>query len=240
MDADISTLAGRPLGDEWPVRFHIAFVFEVPLGPLEAQLPDGLSAMEPVPGVGLLSVIHARYAPGTLGRPSFDEIVCSALVAPDLSVDMPPPRLTFYVLRVASNDATFVAHKIEALKMPVFHVPSLRAELDEDRLGTRVRDDDGEVMRLRYRSAAPHFAEKSFPGQYFADPVGPLHIGAWRWRGRLAEQQRRARGVATLGAGHPFFARAGLRRSDPSAYLQQVSAPDEVVRMWTYEPWSAR
>lgn len=235
MTDDVSALGGRPLGDEWPIRFHIGFVFEVPLAPLEAQLPSGVSAVEPVPGVGLLSVIHARYEDGTLGQPSFDEIVCSALVAPDLSLDMPPPRLTFYVLRVASNDGRFVAHKIEALEMPVFHTPSLRAELDADRLGTRVWDDDGEILRMRYQSDGPRFAEKSFCGQYFADPGSERVHGVWRWRGELAEQQRRLRGAATLHE-HPFFARAGLSRTDPIAWLQQVSAPAETVRMWTYVP----
>lgn len=234
MTDDVSTLGGRPLGDEWPIRFHIGFVFEVPVAPLEAQLPDGVSAVEPVPGMGLLSVIHARYEAGTLGEPGFDEIVCSALVAPDLSVEMPPPRLTFCVLRVASNSARFVEHKIEALKMPVFHTPSLQAELDPDRLGTRVWDEDGDIFSMRYLSDAPRFETKSFCGQYFADPEERVH-GVWRWRGELAEQQRRLRGAATLHA-HPFFARAGLKRTDPVAWLQQVSAPEETVRMWTYVP----
>ncbi|MCB9676325.1 MAG: hypothetical protein H6737_14475 [Alphaproteobacteria bacterium] len=229
-------LGGRPLGDEWNIAFHVSFTFEVPASLVEPVLPAGVEAMETVPGRALLNVIHARYEPGTLGEPaSFDEVVCSVLAQPDLSVDMPAPRLTLAVLDVLSNSEAFVAHKVPALRMPVRFDPGLASEVDADGLGTRVWNDDGPLFRLRC-TGVPRFRSKAFFGQYFACVDGRLHHSVWSWWGELHETQRERRQAGEVHA-HPFFARIGLGALEArDCWLQQVSAPGGSVHMRTFQP----
>ncbi|MEZ4323415.1 MAG: hypothetical protein R3F61_38475 [Myxococcota bacterium] len=229
-------LGGRPLGDEWSIAFHISFTFEVPASLVEPVLPTGVEPMEPVPGRVLLNLIHARYVPGTLGEPDpFDEVVCSVLAQPDLSVDMPAPRLTLAVLDVLSNSEAFVAHKVPALRMPVRHDPTLASEVDPDRLGTRVWNAEGPLFRLRC-TGAPKFRYKEFFGQYFAATDGHLHHSVWSWWGTLHETQRQRRQAGEVHP-HPFFAGLGLGGLDArDCWLQQVSAPEGEVHMRTFQP----
>ncbi len=233
------TLGGRPAGDDWRIERHVAFTLEVPAPPLEARLPAGVSPVRPVPGMALLQLIVARYGAGTLGSPEpFDEVVCAALVEPDLSLDMPLPRLTLHVFDVLSNSARFVAHKVPALKMPVHHAPSLEVHHDADAYAVRVADAQGPMFELGSPDAAG-FKHKAFVGQYFAQHEGALQHSVWAWEGTLFETQRRRGGHVAL-ADHPWLASwevgslERLRRAP--CFMRQHSEPSLPVAMRTYAP----
>ncbi len=227
------SLGGLAFADLWNIDFHCAFLFEVPVGPAEALLPEDLEAVEAAPGLALMSLIHAHYTPENRGGPEpFDEIVCSILVHPDLSLDMPTPRLTLGVLDVWSNSQAFVEYKTGALGMPVHYHPSLRSEIAEDRLSTKVWDHDGPIFEMGLGKIEPNFHEESFYGQYFAQPEQDLNQGPWRWSGRLTEHQRPREASSTLHS-HPFFPESVLRGS-LRCNMQQLSEPGATVNMRTY------
>jgi len=240
-------LAGRAFAAEWPILFHIGFSFEVPTRRIAGLLPAGVEAVEPLPGVALLNLLHARHAPSSMGgaRP-YDEVVASILVQPDLSLSMPLPRLTLYVLKVLSNSKSFVDYKVPALKMPVHYEPSLGSELRADRMGCEVRDARGPIFSLASTSPSPVFKERAFTGQYFAQPEpqhvrprgsleGGVHHGVWRWAGPLFETQKAERADYTLHA-HPLFDELGLGEIGASrCFMQQVGRPGARVHMWTYQ-----
>lgn len=231
------SLAGRAFDRQWDIDFHISFTFEVPLAGVLGALPPGVVPMEPVPELALLNVIHARYVPGTLGESAmFDEVVCSVVVQPDLSLDMPTPRQTLCVLDVLSNSQSFVRTKIPTLRMPVRYEPSLRASVAEDRLGTEVSDDHGPIFALRCGESAPRYKDRAFCGQYFAPCDGSRFHGVWRWWGSIHESQRHRRGGGQLHP-HPLFTRHGVPiDAARDCYLQQVSQPQAQVHMKTYAP----
>lgn len=236
--AAADTLAGRPLGLEWDLGFQISFTFEVPLERVASVVPAGVELVEPVPGRALLNLIHARYAPGTLDEPEpFDEIVCSLIAQPDLSVPMPTPRQTLFVLDVASDSAAFVEYKVPALRMPVRHDPSLRAEPAPDGRGTTVSDGRGPLFSLVCGEASPRYKARSLFGQYFAQTDDALHHGVWSWWGAMHESQRHRRGRSELNVEHPRWAELGLSRiSARDCFMQQVTRPGEGAHMRTYAP----
>lgn len=227
-------LGGQPFADLWNIDFHCAFLFEVDRGRAEAHLTEELEAVEVAPGLALMSVIHARYAPENRGGPDpFDEIVCSVLVHPDLSLDMPRPRLTLGVLDVWSNSQAFVEYKTGALGMPVHYHPTLRSEIAEDRRGTAVSDQHGPIFEMGLGEIAPRFREETFYGQYFAKPHEHINQGPWRWSGRLTEHQRPAEAATRLHP-HSFFPSGLVGERSPRCNMQQLSQPNEIVHMRTY------
>lgn len=229
-------LGGLTRSDDWFISDHLAFTFELPLATVEALVPPAVSPIRPAPGLALVQLIHARYAAGTLGEPTpFDEVVCAALVEPDLSLDMPLPKVTLHVLDVLSNSARFVAHKVPALKMPVHHAPTMRGVFDADGRGSKVEDERGPLLELRCPDAS-RFKPKSFCGQYFARHDGALHHGVWAWQGSLFESQRARRDIGIVHA-HPWLGDLGLEalRGAP-CFMRQLREPGQAVRMRTYAP----
>ncbi|MCA9618558.1 MAG: hypothetical protein KC731_06045 [Myxococcales bacterium] len=234
MPAFPDRLGGLSRGDDWSIVDHLAFTFELPLAQVEALLPAQVSPVRPAPGLGLVQLIHARYPAGTLGEPEpFDEVVCAALVEPDLSLDMPLPKVTLHVVDVLSNSARFVAHKVPALKMPVHHAPSLRGAFDADGLGSKVEDERGPLLELRCPDAS-RFKPKSFCGQYFALHEGTLHHSVWAWQGSLFESQRARRDTGVVHA-HPWLAGLGLEAlTRAPCFMRQLREPGQPVSMRTY------
>ena len=227
-------LGGMAFADLWNIDFHSAFLFEVDINRAEALLPDDLEAVEAAPDLALMSLIHAHYTPQNRGGPEpFDELVCSILVHPDLSLDMPTPRLTLGILKVWSNSEAFVTYKTKALGMPVTYHPTIRSSIATDRLSTRVEDEDGPIFELGLGQIEPSFREDAFYGQYFAQPGADLNHGPWRWSGKLTEHQR-PREAHTLLHDHPFLPSGLWGGRGPRCNMQQLSAPGEIVNMRTY------
>src|SRR5262245_6173105 len=91
-------MGDRRCVSEWHIRQMCHFVYEVPAQVVAPLLPAGLSAVEPRPGVALLSVGYVDWLPGNNeGRwPAFLELTIMVLVHPDLSLEMPTPRYSYY------------------------------------------------------------------------------------------------------------------------------------------------
>jgi hypothetical protein len=229
-------LGGLARGDDWTITDHLAFTFEVPLDDVEALLPPGVMAVQPAPGLGLAQIIHARYAAGTLGeRDPFDEVVCSILVEPDLSLPMPLPKVTLYVVDVLSNSLRFVEHKRPALEMPVHHAPTLEGGFSEDGRACWLRDGDGPLLELGCPDAR-QFKPRAMYGQYFARRHEQVHHSVWAWRGSLFESQRSAPDTGRV-HDHPWLRSLGLAAiADAPCYMRQLREPGCRVVMRTYAP----
>lgn len=229
-----SPLGGLAFADLWNIDFHCAFLFEVDRGKAEMCLCEELEAVEAAPGLALMSVIHAHYTPHNRGGPSpFDEIVCSILVHPDLSLDMPTPRLTLGVLDVWSNSQGFVEYKTKALGMPVHYHPTLRSEIAADRHSSNVANEIGPIFEMGLGTIEPRFHDETFYGQDFAKPDGDIYQGPWRWSGRLTEHQRPRESQTKLHP-HSFFPSGLVGECSPRCNMQQLSEPNEIVNMRTY------
>ena len=96
--------------EEWAFDYDIFFFIEVPTASIKHKLPRLIKPVEPRPGISLIGFGLHRFIPGNLdGKlPALAEVNCSIVVQPNLSLKMPIPRFSFYVLYVASSNADFI------------------------------------------------------------------------------------------------------------------------------------
>jgi hypothetical protein len=187
-----ATCAGTELLLDWTVDRHIFVTLEVDLAAAEARVHPRLDVVEVRPGVALLSVGTLRYTPGHFGRPdspAFDEFMAAIHVAPDLSLDMPVPKMTFYATRVLSNSQDFIDSERRTIFTPSDYTPSLRVEYSADGLCNRVHDDRGPIMAIDTDASGLDYAHAEIWGQHFTDTEG-LQLGVWEWDGPKVDVMR--------------------------------------------------
>ena len=216
----------RRLLIEWSINRHLFYTFEVDLEEAERIVPEALAIVEPRPGVALLSVGVLRYEPGSFGAgtPTFLELVGAVHVAPDLSITMPMPAMTFSSFSVLSDSTAFVAQEAHTLYTPARHVPSLTLELTDDQLGGRVADEHGPILEMPSAHPEPRWVAKEMWGQHFTNTRGLQH-GIWQWDGRLFEHQKQLPGWRLHP--HPFWAGIDVSRVR-RVYRTMVQEPGTV------------
>lgn len=240
---DVQEIDGMDLIIDWDLKQQFAFIFEVPTDKIEACIPKeaGVRPMEARPGVGLLFLGYNDYNPGNLingePQPAFLEITRFFWVQPDLSVDMPIPRFTFFVDRIASNNHSFIKQEIELLHLPTYETPSLRVETNEDKKEARAFDDQGPIQDLINTHPAPTYIEDSFYGQYYTMQGDHLWFGVFYWSGIACVHQSGGPGGGIHT--HPFLTEKPVHL-DPSdvgtCYMQMIAAYDSPMVQRFYRP----
>lgn len=192
----------------WRHRHMMAFVYEVDTSAVEPLLPPGIHPVEARPGVSMLFVSMNDYMPtgnfiDGVELPAFQEVTRCVVVQPDLSIKMPIPRFTFFVLQIGSNHQGFIQQEKDWLHLPTTYSPSLRTETNATGTEIWVRDDDGPIQHLRNTHPTPVFRNESFFGQYYTAEQGRLYFGVWSWRAIACIHQRQ--GDAGGIFAHPFL-----------------------------------
>lgn len=185
MNDRFNSVDGRDLLLTWRIDRHIFVTFEVDTDAAEPLLPEPLTVVEVRPGVSLFSIGLLRYEPGHFGKPDspqFDEVVCAVHVAPDLSTDMPMPKMNFFATRVYASSEDFVAQEDWTIYTPVSHAPSLRVEYAHQGLSAAAFDDDGPIFSIDNSHLRPTFAHAEMWGQHYTNTKGLQH-GVWEWDG---------------------------------------------------------
>jgi hypothetical protein len=217
---------GTPLVIDWHLRRHLFFTFEVPTDAVEHLLPRELSCVEVKPGLSLLSVGVLAYHGGHFGDPTsppFHEIVCVVHVPPDLSVQMPVPRFSFFAVTVYSDSAGFVEQEARTIYTPTELVPSLRCDWSPDCTGVVVSDDRGPIVTLENSHPSPVYTPTEFHGQHYTLGGGRLLRGIFNWTGVRFEHMQRG-GKSKLHP-HPFWKSLDVRRVG-GTYTQMMAPPD--------------
>ena len=235
------SIEDMPLIIDWDLRQQMAFVFEVPTREVEPTLPAGLQPFEARPGVSLVFLGFNDYNPGNQiygqAQPAFCEVTRFVMVHPDLAIDMPIPRFTFFVHRIGSNNETFIRQEIEKLHLPSWHSPTLRVESSEDHLSAIARDRDGIVQTYHNTNPRVVWRDEEFYGQYYTVQDGQLWFGVWYWSGEAFIHQRR--GEAGGSEEHPFLTESQPRWPAASArrpYMQVISKFDAPAVQIFFQP----
>lgn len=238
---DTNRVEDMELVIHWTLRHQMGFIYEVDLATIQALLPRGIQPVEARPGVGLLFLGYNDYQPGNLiggqSQGRFHEVTRTVLVQPDLSIRMPIPRFTFYLLRIGSENKAFVDQEIRMLHLPSYWSASLRGEANADGTEVRLLDEHGMIHHIKNTHPAPIYRNDSFFGQYYTVEDGKLYFGVWSWRGIACVHQRSgdAGGIFE----HPF-----LTEVEPSlaagsvgrAYLQVFTRPGDLSEQRFYAP----
>lgn len=185
-------VGARPLVIKWRVTQHIMMIFEAPLEDLERITPAPLVPVEVKPGIGLVYLAALHFEDGHFGPDSvgFDEAVFVVAVAPDLSMEMPTPRFSFFAFNVYTDSPDFVAYEAKNIHTPAQVRPGFQVRFRDDGLGVEVRDDSGPIAVMNNTHPAPSFRRKEMWGQHFNDTRGGvLHSGPWHWEGALFEHE---------------------------------------------------
>ena len=239
---DIQSIDGMKLIIDWDLRHQMAFVFEIDTELATTLIPrgSGLQPYEARPGVSLIFLGYNDYNPGNViygeKQPAFIEITRVLMVQPDLSVDMPIPRFTFLMHRIASNNPAFVKQEREVLRLNSYYSPSMRSELDEARTSVLIRDADGPMRELNNTHPRPVFRKDQFWGQYFTVQDNKLYFGVFYWAGRVCVHQRRGDAGGELA--HPYL--SGVDPTLPpgamrNSYMQLLGTYGEPLVQRFYE-----
>jgi hypothetical protein len=240
---DVQQVEDMKLIIDWDLCQQMAFIFEVPTTEVERRLPEGsgLIPLEARPGAALMLLGYNHYNSGNWiadsGQPSFVEITRLFLVQPDLAINMPIPRFTFFVDRIGSNNRMFVDQEISMLHVPSYYSPSLEVDVDQVTLCARARDDQGMIQEYINTHPKPIYAPDSFFGQYYTVQDDRMYFGVWYWAGEICVHQ--SMGYAGGIFEHPFL--NGINNSlRPDSvkrpYMQIITQYDAPLVQRFYQP----
>ncbi len=238
---NIDLIEDMPLIIDWNIRHQLAFVFEINTAIIRSLLPKGIEPFEARPGVGLMFLGYNDYYPGNLingiEQPRFDEVTRFFMVQPDLSIDMPMPRFTFFVHRIGSNNQNFIDQEISRLHLPSFYAEDLIVETHSDKTGGMARTAGGPIQEWKNTNPDPRYYEDSFYGQYFTLQNNELWFGVWFWAGDVCTHQHPGDGGRIFH--HPFL--DDLEKTiQPehvgNSYMQLITAFDKPLVQRFFEP----
>jgi hypothetical protein len=237
----LDQIEDMPLVIEWNLRHQMGFVFEVPTDGVLKSLPEGILPVEARPGVSMMFLGYNDYLPGNTisgeSQPEFVEITRFFVVQPDLSVDMPLPRFTFFVDRIGSNNPVFVQQEKALLHLPTYLNTTMKVETNEARTNAIAIDDRGPIQSLINTHPAPMYRKDNFYGQYYTLDGDELWFGTFYWSGRACIHQRS--GDAGGIHDHPFLTESRSQISPNSVgetYLQLIATFDQPLVQRFYRP----
>jgi hypothetical protein len=222
--SELDHIGKHPLTLHWRVTKQLLFLWETDLDAMAPLVPASLECVEVRPGRGLVALEVLRYATGHF-RPDyreFLEIVFTAAVQPDLSIDMPVPRYCMYAISVYSDSPEFCDQEHRLLHTPTELIPNLRCEFSDDDTRCDVFDGDQPIAHIRNTNAQlGAYERKTMYGQYYTNTQGLEH-GLWRWDGHVSEHMK----PGDWGSFHPhrFWKGLDLGRVR-SCYRQMLKQP---------------
>ncbi|MGH8547600.1 MAG: hypothetical protein ACRERU_03150 [Methylococcales bacterium] len=201
--------------------------------------------MEARPGVSLMQLGYNDYKPGNIiygeEQSAFVELTRTIVVQPNLAIDMPMPRFTFFMHRVMSNNEAFMRQEIEKLHLSSYYSPTLRAETNNAGTEMVADDKDGRIEALINTSPKVFYRDDEIFGQYYSVQDGKLYFEVWYWAGKVFIHQRsgNAGGICY----HPYLTEADFpipAEVVEQPYMQLITPVDEPIMARFYRPKSIR
>lgn len=199
-----TTLAGLESTVDYLIDENLNFMYEVDASHVLPLMPPQISPKEPRIGKALINVGYMKFDATPIGgRPDAIELTLSVIINPDLTLDMPVPRMCLYDLHIASNCLVFVEHEDEIQKLKGMHLPGLSRKMDSRGNRLEVWDDDGPLFTFINPNPLSIFKSEIACGQYISSHPDGLYQGVILWEGVGCEQQ--SSGDCGKLYPHPFF-----------------------------------
>ena len=206
----------------WKFDFSLSTFFEIPTEQVEPLLPEPLEPMEVAPGVALINITAFHFMEGFLeGLAAFEELICSAIVAPDLRRGV--PNFAMHVLSLASTSQAHLDHSREFYKLPIYGLTS-SARIDPAAGSIQFGDADGTILEMHNLHTEPDYDTDERYFQAFVEDQGELYVADVIIKARLFEHQKA--GAAGTLSNHPFFRGMDLTGAQP--YLQMIGEPGKI------------
>lgn len=234
MNDTSSSLAGMLPTEDYVIDEHLNFMYEVETARVLPLLPAPVTPKEPRPGTSLVNIGYMKFDATQIGgRADTIELTLSVIINPDLSLDMPVPRMSVFDFRIASNCPVFLAHEHELQKLQGMHLPGLSRRIDATGGVLDVWDDEGPLFTLRNPNPAPRFKYEAATGQYVSRHPDGLYQGVFFWEGVGCEQQH----AGDSGTLHPhrFFQEIDVAWLG-DCFLQMFLPPTTQVLFRSFHP----
>ncbi len=206
----------------WKFDFSLSTFFEIATEQLEPLLPEPLEPMEVAPGIALVNLTAFHFMEGCLeGLAAFEELICSAIVAPDLRRGV--PNFAMHVLSLASTSQAHLDHSRAYYKLPIYGLTPT-AQIDPATGSVHFGDDKGTILEMHNLHNEPNYAPDERYFQAFVEDQGELYVSDLVIKARLFEHQQA--GAAGTLSKHPFFRGMDLTGAQP--YLQMIGEPGEI------------
>ena len=216
----------------WNFDFALTTFYEVDAFQLETLIPPQLSLQEAAPGVGLINVTAFNFVEGQLGvLPEFQELILSAIVAPDLRRGVPSAAM--FVLSLTSTCQEHLDHSHDYYKLPI--VEKLTVSL-LNKKNHEINFEDGEGKIAQINNCAPiiEYDNSKRYFQAFTKDGDDILISDMFIETPLFEHQEN--GDTGKLYEHPFF--KGIEVDDPDVtnFLQMVNEPGSTGKQTYYKP----
>jgi hypothetical protein len=211
---------------QWRLRRQTLYLYEIDTDAVAALVPEPLSIVEVRPDVALFMVECLHYYPGHFrpDAPESFELVLAVPVQPNLSIDMPVPRLSLHIVSVITSSLDFVENESRAFGSPIVHAPDLRMEFTADGANVDVLDGKTPIVRQRNTNPEIAFEPKVLWGLTFTNTRG-VQQGIFRWEGQVFEHMKRG----DHGTFHPHEVYKGIDTGKIRGINRQMVAKPDVV-----------
>lgn len=230
MNKDV--LAGRDDLIVWDFDFAITTFFEIDTDVIQPLIPKQLNLMEAAPGLSIINITAFNFRAGMLeGLPEFQELIFSALVAPDLSRGV--PSFAMYVLSLASTCQQHLDHSAEYYHLPIYGLVD-KAELSQTDLSASYMNAEGSLFSIRNGMENPPFAAEERYFQAFTSNGDDVFISDMIIETELYEHQK-TDNIGQLTT-HPFYRGIDMDACEPEPYLQMVAKPGALGKQFYPKP----
>ena len=216
----------------WTFDFALSTFYEIDTDIIQPMLPKNISTMEVFSGVSLINVTAFNFPAGALANlPEFQELIFSAIVAPDLSRGV--PKFAMFVLSLGSSLQEHLNHSADYYKLPSY--PKLiQGKIDKEKQAVEYSDSVGTILTMKNCTSKTDYKEEERYFQVITSMANELYVTDIYIKAPLFEHQESG-DVGRLHT-HPFFYDIDMEDAEPSGYVQMICQPGKQGQQFYYRP----
>ncbi len=216
----------------WNFDFALTTFFEVDAFQLESLIPPQLNLQEAAPGIGLINITAFNFVEGQLGvLPEFQELILSAIVAPDLQRGVPSAAM--FVLSLTSTCQEHLDHSQVFYKLPAVEKLT-ESSINQEKHEINFGDVNGKIAQIKNCSPVGEYDSSKRYFQAFTLEGDDIFISDVFIEAPLFEHQES--GSTGKMFDHPFY--KGIEVDDPDVtnFLQMINKPGSIGKQTYYKP----
>jgi len=216
----------------WNLDFALSTFFEIDTDLIQPLLPSKLRTVEVAPGISLFNITAFNFPAGALGSmPEFQELIFSAIVAPNLSREV--PKFAMYILSLGSSCQEHLDHSADYYKLPCYN-NLLHGKINKEEQSVEYSDSSGAILSLKNCSTENNFKDEERYFQAFTSKENKIYLGDLHMKASIYEHQKS--GDMGVIHNHPFFRDIDMEEADPVVFMQMIGEPGKIGQQFYYRP----